>query len=375
MVRLGDVCEIERGASPRPIKNFITNDANGVNWIKIGDGSPSSMYIEKTEEKITKEGAKKSRHVKGGDLILSNSMSFGHPYILRIDGCIHDGWLALRDINNKIDKEFLYYLLSSAKIYKQFEQLATGGVVNNLNSNLVRGVLIPFPPLEIQQEIAAKIEGYQKVIDGARQVVENWKPQIEIDPEWPMVKLGDVCEVTSSKRIFQDEYVNDGVPFYRTKEIVEFSQGKETSLSLFISKKKYTNIKNKFPVPKFGDILISAVGTIGITWIIPDDREFYFKDGNLLWLREFKNANPEFIKLILDKVVSNNLHMLTNGAAYNAMTIEKLKILNVLLPPLATQQEIVAKIEAERKIIDGCRELIVKYEEKIKKVVDGVWGE
>ena len=107
-VKMGDVCLIERGGSPRPIDKYITKEKNGINWIKIGDTN-ESMYITSTAQKIIPEGMKKSRYVQPGDFLLSNSMSFGRPYILAIDGCIHDGWLVLRDINNVFDKHFLYY--------------------------------------------------------------------------------------------------------------------------------------------------------------------------------------------------------------------------------------------------------------------------
>jgi restriction endonuclease S subunit len=186
LVKLGEVCEIERGASPRPINDFITDDINGVNWIKIGDGNEGEMYINSTSQKITIEGAKKSRKVSVGDLILSNSMSFGKPYILQIDGYIHDGWLALRNIRKDIVKVFLYYSLSSYHIYNQFSQLATGGVVNNLNSTLVRGVSIPLPPLEVQREIVDKIELERKVVDGCRELIAINEGKIKkvIDRVW-----------------------------------------------------------------------------------------------------------------------------------------------------------------------------------------------
>ena len=123
--KLGKVCLIERGGSPRPISAFITNDDNGVNWIKIGDAEDGSMYINSTKEKIKPEGVKKSRMVHKGDFILSNSMSFGKPYILGVDGCIHDGWLVIRDENNVFDKSFLYYYLGSSFIYNEFKRQKT----------------------------------------------------------------------------------------------------------------------------------------------------------------------------------------------------------------------------------------------------------
>ena len=109
----GESATIVRGASPRPIKNFITTESTGVNWIKIGDVKPGDKYITSSAEKITPEGAKKSRAVKKGDFILSNSMSFGRPYILQIDGCIHDGWLAISDFSDNYLSDFLFHLLNS----------------------------------------------------------------------------------------------------------------------------------------------------------------------------------------------------------------------------------------------------------------------
>ena len=109
--KFGEIATIVRGASPRPISMFITDDENGVNWIKIGDVSPGSKYIISTKEKITQDGATKSRFVKPGDFVLSNSMSFGRPYILKIEGCIHDGWLSISDFESTYLSDFLYYLI------------------------------------------------------------------------------------------------------------------------------------------------------------------------------------------------------------------------------------------------------------------------
>ena len=173
MVELGEVCKIVRGGSPRPIQKYITKSENGINWIKIGDVAESEKYITKTRQKIKKEGIDKTRLVKKGDFILSNSMSFGRPYILKIDGAIHDGWLLIRINNNKqVFSDFLYQILKSNVVQKQCKKLATGGVVKNLNSSVVKGVKIPLPPLEIQKDIVAEIEGYQKIIDGAKQVIK-----------------------------------------------------------------------------------------------------------------------------------------------------------------------------------------------------------
>lgn len=157
-VRLGSICEIARGGSPRPIKQFLTDDPNGINWIKIGDSDKGGKYINETKEKIIPEGMSKSRFVHRGDFLLTNSMSFGRPYILNVDGCVHDGWLVLSGYQTAYDKDFLYYLLASSFAYYQFCEVVSGAVVKNLNSDKVACALFPLPPINEQHRIVAKIE-------------------------------------------------------------------------------------------------------------------------------------------------------------------------------------------------------------------------
>ena len=156
--KLGDMFEIVRGGSPRPIKDYITTDENGYNWIKIGDTDKGGKYITGAKEKIIREGLKKTRLVHSGDLLLTNSMSFGRPYILKIDGCIHDGWLVLSPYIKELNKEFMFYLLSTPYVYDVFSVKAAGGVVNNLKTEKVIDTIVPLPPLSIQHRIVEKIE-------------------------------------------------------------------------------------------------------------------------------------------------------------------------------------------------------------------------
>lgn len=157
----GECATIVRGASPRPIKNFITTESTGINWIKIGDVKQGDKYITSTAEKITKDGARKSRFVKQGDFILSNSMSFGRPYILKIDGCIHDGWLAISDFSNKYLSDFLYHLLNSNSCqYEMRKRASFGGAVQNLNADIVRELVLPVPPLPVQEEIVRILDSF-----------------------------------------------------------------------------------------------------------------------------------------------------------------------------------------------------------------------
>lgn len=155
--RLGDLCEIARGGSPRPIQAFLTDDDDGVNWIKIGDASASRKYIYETAQKIKPEGIARSRLVHDGDFLLSNSMSFGRPYIMRISGCIHDGWLVLSNYQDVFDQDFLYHLLGSRQVFNQFDRLAAGSTVRNLNIGLVSGVVVSVPSLDEQRRMALSL--------------------------------------------------------------------------------------------------------------------------------------------------------------------------------------------------------------------------
>lgn len=151
--KLGEDATILRGGSPRPIEDYITDSQDGLNWIKIGDVKPEDKYLRKTAEKIKKEGLSKTRQVKKGDFILSNSMSFGRPYILDIDGCIHDGWLVIQDYQEAYDMQFLYYILCSDAIMNQYVSMAAGSSVQNLNKEKVTNVLL-YAPTSLQEQSA-----------------------------------------------------------------------------------------------------------------------------------------------------------------------------------------------------------------------------
>ncbi len=155
-ISLGDVAIIKRGGSPRPIEAYITAADDGLNWLRIGDIKNGSRYITKTSQKIKPEGLKKTTIVHEGDFILSNSMSFGRPYIMKISACIHDGWLALMDIKQIVNKSFLFYMLSSSKIQGKFKALSAGSGVQNLKKETVATVEIQLPSLE-EQKLIAKI--------------------------------------------------------------------------------------------------------------------------------------------------------------------------------------------------------------------------
>ena len=163
---LGEVALIVRGASPRPIRKFLTSDKSGVPWIKIGDVAAADKYITTTTERITEAGAAKSRRVSPGDFVLSNSMSFGRPFIMKIEGCVHDGWLVISNFDKSFIPDFLYHLLRSQPIQEEFVRRAgSGGAVSNLNSDTVKALTVPIPPLQEQRRIVSILDKFDSLVN------------------------------------------------------------------------------------------------------------------------------------------------------------------------------------------------------------------
>lgn len=162
--KFSELVQIERGGSPRPIDDFITDAPNGLNWVKIGDAPTQGNYITKTAEKIRPEGLSKTREVHPGDLILSNSMSFGKPYIMGIDGCIHDGWLLIRNTYGVFDLTFLCHLLGTPQMLSQYRSLAAGSTVNNLNKELVGNTVVTIPSITEQRVLGDYLEQLDNLI-------------------------------------------------------------------------------------------------------------------------------------------------------------------------------------------------------------------
>jgi len=162
---LGEIATIVRGASPRPIQSFLTAAEDGVPWIKIGDIAADSKYITGTAERVTRSGAEKSRRVYPGDFVLSNSMSFGRPYISQIEGCIHDGWLSISKFGDTFLPDFLYHLLRSSPIQAEFSRRAGAGTVQNLNAEVVRQVLVPVPSIDEQSRIITILDKLDALVN------------------------------------------------------------------------------------------------------------------------------------------------------------------------------------------------------------------
>lgn len=174
-VRLGDYCTVLRGGSPRPIQAYLTSSPHGANWIKIGDVREGDKYITSTAERIIEAGISRSREVFAGDFILSNSMSFGRPYILKINGCIHDGWLVIQNYQGSFDQQYLFYVLGSDMVKAQYIAMAAGSSVQNLNKEKVSNVMLYKPDVEEQRSIAAILSDMDEEISECEKQLIKYK--------------------------------------------------------------------------------------------------------------------------------------------------------------------------------------------------------
>jgi len=278
------------------------------------------------------------------------------PFIQGADG------IKIISSAEKLFPKYLYFILLKRPI-------TSDGYKRHFSK--LRETKIPLPPLEAQREIVTEIEGYQKLIDGARQVVESWKPQIEIDPEWPMVELGAVCDVRDGTHDSPKYIQNGGYPLITSKNVkngyIDYS---DVNL---ISKEDLDKI-NERSLVEDGDIIMPMIGTIGNPLIVKKDREFAIKNVALVkFLSESKVMN-QFVKEILDSdTLNKHFQNQSSGSTQKFISLGFIRNLEIPLPPLEVQREIVAKIESERKVVNGCKDLIVLYEAKIKQVIDKVW--
>ena len=257
----------------------------------------------------------------------------------------------------EVDSLYLYYFL--LKSVELLNSLGTGTTFKELSGSKLGSVEILLPPIAEQKRIVSILEKTFAAIDkvkvntennlqNARELFESYLQKLfeNGSKDWETKCLFELGTITSSKRIFKSEYVKEGVPFYRTKEIKEISNGKSITLELFIERKKYEQIKKSFGVPQIGDLLMSAVGTIGEIMVIENDNEFYFKDGNIVWFKDFKRLDINYLKYALTAFVEK-IKSLAIGAAYSALTIEKLNKYQISYPSsIKDQQDIVHKLDA-----------------------------
>jgi type I restriction enzyme, S subunit len=350
--RFGDVASVVRGASPRPIQNFITDDPDAVPWIKIGDVSAASKYITRTAQRITADGAAKSRRIYPGDFVLSNSMSFGRPYISKIEGCIHDGWLAISSFSDSFIPDFLYHLLRSAPLQAEFARRAGAGAVQNLNADIVKAVDLPVPPLEIQREIARFLDRFTDLeaeVDAEREArrkqYSHYLDQLltlpEGDVQW--TTLGEVGEFTRGRRFTKSDYVESGLGCIHYGQIYTDYGTAATTTITFLDPERKPSMR----LAHTGDLVIAATGENveevckAVAWLGADDIAVH--DDCQIFRHKL---NPKYVSYFFQtasfneqkgKYVSESKVVRVSGA--------NLANIRLQVPPIEEQARIVALLE------------------------------
>jgi len=352
----GKIATILRGASPRPIKNFITDSQSGISWIKIGDIKTGNKYVQETKEKITKEGATKSRFVKKGDFILSNSMSFGRPYILNIDGCIHDGWLSISDFENDFTSDFLYHLLSSHKLQEEMRKKASfGGAVQNLNADIVKALVLPVPPLPVQEEIVRVLDNFSELtaelsenlteeLTARKQQYEYYRDSLLTfgdEVEWK--PLGELCEVIT-KGTTPKSYESIGVSFVKTES---FQNGHINKAKLSYVSDEVHNGFLKRSILKEHDILFTIAGaTIGKTAVVTCDILPANTNQALAIIRLKDKSNLKFILFLFQsKLMTKYIEKSVKGSAQPNLNLQQMSEFPVPILSSPEKQCIVAILD------------------------------
>ncbi|EAH5172675.1 restriction endonuclease subunit S [Campylobacter coli] len=367
---LGEIFNIERGGSPRPIKKFLTDKENGINWIKIGD-IKNQKYLYKTEEKIIQEGLKKSKLVIEGDLLVSNSMSFGKPVIVKLQkGAIHDGWLLLKEKIN-LNKEYFYYLFSSNFMYSFLSYQASGSTVKNLNIDKLKQIEIPLPPLKEQERIVGILDESFAKIDESIKILEQ-----------DLLNLDELMQSALQKAF--NPLKDNAKENYKLPQSWEWKSLEEISENISAGGDKPKNCtesktaKNQIPVYANGvnnnglvgytdkatiikpSLTISARGTIGFVCI---RKEPYFPIVRLISLIPCENILClHYLYFCLNFFIAKG-----EGSSIPQLTIPKFKSLQIPLPPLKEQEQIAKHLDFVFEKTKALKELYTKelkdYEE------------
>lgn len=361
MAILRDVCSKITDGSHNPPTGIATSEYMMLSSKNIEDDNityNNPRYLDQTEF----ETENRRTQISSGDLLMTIVGTVGRVAVVDCHTrniCLQRSVAVLKPKAETVDSRFLMYQIQSMR--QLIEDESHGVAQKGIYLSQVEQLPIILPDLPTQRRIAATLDKVSEGIALCKQMMtdldELVKSQfVELfgDPLWdsgryPKVPLGTLAEVGSSKRVFEREYVSEGIPFYRTKEIVELSKGNCITTELFIARDRYDEIRNEYGVPQKGDLLISAVGTIGVIWIVDGKNDFYFKDGNLLRVAATEKFAPTYLKHLLEALIGAYKQEMSSGTAYAALTISVLKEMLVYKVPITEQEKFAAFVEQTDK--------------------------
>ena len=372
--KLGEVCEIN------PVKLEIKDisDDSLVSFVPMSAVSEVSQRIKTQEDRKFAEVKKGYTYFRKGDILFA-----------KITPCMENGKVALANnlknetgfastefhvirAGEKVLPEYIYRLVASEKFRDEAKTKMTGSAgQKRVPRSFLENYGIPLPPLAEQKKIVARLEGLlgkikeaKRLRAEAQEAAQNLLPAElhKIFEErkkngWEEKELGDLFNITSSKRVFKSEWTTDGIPFYRAREIVSMAKGQAFKSPIFVSREMYQKYKEKYGVPRGGDILSTGVGTLGITYCVKDNDKFYFKDGNIIWLKKKSDVNSVFVDYFFkSNLFGEQVDANAGGATVRTFTIKTANKIKIRLPPVAEQKKIVARLDSLSGKIKNLRE-------------------
>lgn len=376
--KLGDVCNTSSGGTPlRSHPEFYENGT--IPWLKSGEVAQG--YIYKSEEFISEEAlALSSAKIFPIDTVLlaMYGATAGQVGILKIPASTNQAVCGIFP-GDKFIPEFLYLILKSKKDYLVSQ--SSGGAQPNISQGIIKDLLIPVPPISIQKEIVAKIEVYDKIISGSKQVIENYKPQIDINPEWEMVEMGEISTNT------QIGLVKNSGEQGEYSEILKYPYLKMDAITYYgelnLDKKVYVNATPE-EIEKFtlnnGDFVYNTRNTpelVGKSTVYHGESGVYLFNNNLFRIRFSDRANPDFINIFLNSNAGKNIiRSLVSGTTSVAALYQKeFMRINVPLPTINIQNELICEIDKEKKLVDANKKIVELFEQKIKDEINKLWSE
>jgi len=376
MVKLNTIVDLQNGFA------FKSNDYvkfSNTLLCRMGNIKPDKGFVLNYKPKYISDNIEKYNQyiLNDGDIIIAmtdlanDPKILGVPVLVKTEGKVvlqnqRVGKLVIK--SNDVYPPYLMRVLSTKQARNFYKQFSNGGLQINIGKKEILANTIPLPSLTKQKQIAKRLDKAKELIELRQDSIsklDELSKSIFIDMfgdpvgnpmKWDNLELNDVCEITSSKRIYKSDYVEKGIPFYKIKEIILKSKKIKLKKIEYISEDTFENFATKFGYPQKYDILITAVGaTIGHFYLVEDNEKFYFKDGNLIWLRNYKfDINKKYlISLFRNEGFKNKICNLSNGAAQDAITIVKLKKTTIPLPNISLQNkftDIIQKIEQQKSL-------------------------
>lgn len=368
---------------------------SGIKYISANALIDGRADLSKSKFLTAERGAQFKKGVaKNGDVLFAHNATVGPVALLNTTDeyvILSTSLTYYRCDLTKVDNHYLVQYMSSPAFIRQYEKIMKQTTRNQIPITAQRDFYFVLPPLLEQRKIAKTLSTWDKAISTTERLINNSKQQKKalmqqlltgkkrllddsdkpFDEEWITNTLGDLSQVSSSKRVMKSDYVEQGIPFYRSKEIILKSSGKALNDIIFISQQKYEDLESKFGSPVKGDILITAVGTLGVPYLVKQNEKFYFKDGNLLWLRNITDrVDTGYLLFYLkSELFQNSIDAVTGGSSQKALTIIKLSELEVKLPSIVEQRKIEAVLTNADKEIELLEQQLADLKQEKKALM------